>query len=77
MSTGRWAKRGRTFQGRAKSVWALAGASVTVATDYVTTRLLLRGSSSQRLALVGTDNTQVTLIGTSAERVTILGASPQ
>jgi hypothetical protein len=77
MSTGRWTKRGRTFQGRAKSVWALAGASVTVATDYVTTRLTLRGASSQRLVMTGTDKTQVTLIGTSAERITMLGASPQ
>lgn len=77
MSTGRWTKRGRTFQGRAKAVWALAGASVTVATDYVTTRLLLRGASQKRLMMSGTDKTHLTLIGTSAERMEMLGASPQ
>ena len=28
MSIGRWTKRGRSFQGRAKAVWALAGRTV-------------------------------------------------
>ena len=77
MSTGRGAKRGRTFQGRAKAVWALAGAGVTAATDYVTTRLTLRGAAQKRLMMSGTHKTQLTLNGISTERIEMLGASPQ
>lgn len=64
MSSGRWAKRGRVYQGRADAGWALAnGGAGTVTYKHPPARRLigtrlrsqLEGTSVNRPALVGTD----------------------
>jgi hypothetical protein len=76
MSVGRFAMRGRVFQGRAFAPWALANSGVGIANaEIVTTRLTLIGTSMKRMAVEGTSMQRLATVGTSQERLTIEGAS--
>lgn len=76
MSSGRFIHRGYRAQGFASRTFALAGGAAGVATDYLTTRLTLIGTSRQRFDIVGISQERLTLRGQSAERITIEGSSP-
>lgn len=75
MSTGRFTQRGYAFQSFAFRTWTLAGNTVSVADDWITTRLVLVGTSQYRATLHGVSMARQSLAGTSQENISLTGAS--
>ena len=75
MSTGRFAMRGRVFQGRVFAPFVLAGGA-GVAVAYETQRHTLYGTSLERHTLTATTAQRATLYATSAEQQTLSGSTP-